>query len=59
MIRISKNERDYLIQKGCRWHKDITASTTRRHYYAIESKKVIELLRRYREQTLLVDYSKQ
>lgn len=53
MIKISKNEKDYLLENGCRWHEDITAPVTRRHYYAIESNDVKELLRKYREATLV------
>lgn len=49
MIKITKNEKDYLLSKGCEWHEDITASTTRRHYYAIASQKVRQLLDEYRK----------
>lgn len=52
MIKISKNEKDYLLSNGCKWHIDIHASTTRRHYYATESPKVKKLLNRYKEQTI-------
>ena len=51
MIKISKNEKDYLLSKGCKWHSDIHASTTRRHYYATESPRVKKLLNSYKEQT--------
>ena len=53
MIKISKNEKEYLLANGCRWHTDITAPYTRRHYYAIESNKVKKLLRKYKETTLI------
>lgn len=52
MIKISKNEKDYLLSKGCKWHSDIHASTTRRHYYATENPKVNRLLNKYKEQTV-------
>ena len=53
MIKISKNEKDYLLSHGCIWHEDITAPVTRRHYYAIESLKVKTLLKQYKEDTLV------
>lgn len=49
MIKISKNEKDYLLSKGCQWFEDIHASTTRKHYYATESSKVIKLLKQYKK----------
>ena len=51
MIEISKNEKNYLVENGCRWYEDIHASTTRRHYYATESPKVKSLLNKYKRQT--------
>ena len=53
MIKISKNEKEYLLANGCRWHEDITAPVTRRHYYAIESNKVKNLLKKYKDSTLV------
>lgn len=53
MIKISKNQKDYLLANGCIWHEDITAPVTRRHYYAIESLKVKNLLKKYKEETLV------
>lgn len=49
MIKITKSEKDYLLSKGCRWFEDIHASTTRKHYYATESSKVIKLLKQYKK----------
>ena len=51
MIKISKNEKDYLLSKGCQWFEDIHASTTRKHYYATESSKVNMLLEQYKKNT--------
>lgn len=53
MIKISKNEKEYLLANGCQWHEDITAPVTKRHYYAIESAKVKNLLKQYKEKTLI------
>ena len=53
MVKITKSEKDYLLSKGCRWHKEIMASYTRRHYYAIESQKVIDLLNQYRDSVII------
>ena len=52
MIKISKNQKDYLLANGCMWHEDITAPVTRRHYYAIESLKVKNLLKKFPTVTL-------
>lgn len=56
MIKITENEKDYLLSKGCVWHEDITASTTRRHYYAIASQKVRDLLDDYRQQIFVSSF---
>ena len=48
MIEISKKEKDYLIANGCRWHNEIFASTTRRHYYAREDARVMRLIAKQR-----------
>jgi len=53
MIKITKDEKNYLLSQGCKWHEDITASTTRRHYYAVESFKVKDLLLKYKQNTLI------
>lgn len=53
MIKISKNQKDFLLANGCQWHEDITAPYTRRHYYAIESNKVKNLLKQYKEKTYI------
>lgn len=53
MIKITKDEKDYLLSQGCEWHEDITASTTRRHYYAVESRKVKGLLLEYKQTKLV------
>lgn len=52
MINITKNEKEYLLQKGCRWYEEIHASTTRRHYYATETPKVKRLLKEYNNKLL-------
>lgn len=54
MIKISKNEKDYLLSKGCRWFEDVHASTTRKHYYATESLKVNMLLEQYKKNTTVI-----
>lgn len=51
MIKISKNEKDYLLSNGCKWYSDIHASTTRRHYYATASPRVKRLLSDYKNKT--------
>jgi hypothetical protein len=53
MIKISKNQKDFLLSRGCRWHKDITAPYTHKHYYAIESNKIKNLLKEYKNNTLV------
>lgn len=53
MIKITKNEKEYLLNNGCQWHEEIMAPITKRHYYAIESVKVKDLLNKYREKTLV------
>jgi len=50
MIKITKNEKDYLLNNGCQWYRDIHASTTRRHYYATENNRVKKLLDKYKRQ---------
>jgi hypothetical protein len=53
MIKISKNQKEYLLSRGCKWHKEIMVPYTHRHYYAIESNKVKRLLNEYKENTLI------
>ena len=48
MIEISKSEKDYLLANHCYWHTHIFASTTRRHYYAREDERILQLLARKR-----------
>lgn len=56
MIKISKSEKDFLLSKGFKWHEDITTSYKRRHYYAVESREVLMLLRKYREDNVVERY---
>lgn len=59
MIKINKAEKEYLLSKGCIWHDDIHASTTRKHYYATESPRVKKLLNKYyQEVTVKSEFEK-
>ena len=53
MLNISKSEKDYLLNHGCQWHVHIFASTTRRHYYAREDQRIINLLEKKRQQEVV------
>lgn len=51
MIKINKNERDYLVNKCgfiCGYHVSRTY-THHPHYYASEHQKVLDALKKYRE----------
>ena len=48
MIEITKQEKDYLLAHGCKWHSDIFSSTTRRHYYAKEHPWVMNKVKTFR-----------
>lgn len=47
MIKINKQERDYLLKHGCDWH--IELNKTVHHYYACECEKVFELLKQFND----------
>lgn len=47
MIKINKDERDYLLSHGCEWHMEL--NKTVHHYYACECDKVLTLLNQFRE----------
>lgn len=49
MVEITKAEARYLENKGYRWHEDIHATTTRKHFYAIEAPWVLADLYKFRE----------
>ena len=51
MINITKAEKNYLLKKGYRYHKDVFSSATKRHFYAREDKRILEELRKYRTAT--------
>ena len=54
MLKISKEERDYLEKNGCIWGEDL--HRTRRNtktYYATENAKVKQLLNQRRKETTL------
>ena len=55
MVEISKSDRDYLLAKGYKWHTHIFASTTRRHYYAVEDPRVLKALDYKRRQEVKGD----
>lgn len=50
VIEISNLEKNFLVSRGCRWHRDIMASLSRAHYYAKDCEKVNNLLKEYRSQ---------
>ena len=57
MIKITKSEKDYLLSMGCKWHDEIMTSYKHRHYYAVESYRVLSMLRKYREDQIVKRYS--
>lgn len=57
MIKITKNEKNYLLSEGCKLHDEIIVSYKHRHYYAVESYKVLSMLRKYREDQIVKRYS--
>lgn len=50
MVKITKNERDYLVSCGIRFGENGISHTNsnRKHYYATESRRILELLKQYR-----------
>lgn len=51
MIKITKNQRDYLEANGCVWKEDLHRTYSNcKHYYATESPKVKALLKQYEEE---------
>lgn len=49
MVHITKGEKNYLLSKGYKLHKDIFCSATKRHFYAREDKKILEELEKYKK----------
>lgn len=49
MVEITKGECEYLLAHHCYWHTHIFASTTRRHYYAREDERIIQLIMQKRQ----------
>lgn len=50
MIQINKHERDYLESKGFKMGKHIHRTYSHhKHYYAIEDKKLMKTLNKYRK----------
>ena len=48
MIKITKNERNYLEQNGCKFGEDLHRTYSKhKTYYATESKEVLNLLNKY------------
>lgn len=55
MIKISKEERDYLESQGCVWGEELHRTYgkgKKKTHYATESKKILNLLSCYRESKL-------
>lgn len=51
MIKITKNQRDYLEANGCLWKEDLHRTYSKsKTYYATESPKVKALLKQYEEE---------
>lgn len=51
MIKITKNQRDYLEANGCVWKEDLHRTYSKsKTYYATESPKVKALLKQYEEE---------
>ena len=50
IILISKNEKDYMVSKGCRYHNDIfkTLGCSGGKYYLKEAPNLIRELEKYR-----------
>lgn len=53
IIKITKNQKDYLLNNGCKWgtggYGEIHATFTKnRKYYATECSKVLRLLSKYK-----------
>lgn len=49
MIEITKDEAQYLIDKGAKWHEDIVHTYSRyKKYYMAEKYKFLRILNEYR-----------
>lgn len=54
MIKISKNQRDYLEQNGCIFGRDLHRTySKKKKYYATENNRVMTLLEKYKEGTTI------
>lgn len=54
MIKISKNQRNYLEQNGCIFGRDLHRTYSKnKTYYATENNKVMTLLEKYKEETTI------
>lgn len=52
MIKISKNEKEYLVKNGCKWKEDVHrtySNGSSKTYYATESRNVLKMLDKYRK----------
>lgn len=51
MVRITKQQRDYLENHGCTFPEDLHRTYSKhKTWYATENKKVLSLLRKYMEE---------
>lgn len=49
MLKITKNEKDYLVSKGFKFGSDLHRTVKNHTYYVTESKKCMSVLNKYRE----------
>lgn len=51
MVSITKNEKNYLENNGCKWKSDLHRTYSNvKSYYATENRKVLTLLEKYRKE---------
>lgn len=54
MIKITKNQRDYLEGNGCIFGRDLHRTFGKhKTYYATENNRVMTLLEKYKEETMI------
>lgn len=54
MIKITRNQRDYLEQNGCVFGRDLHRTYSKnKRYYATENNRVMTLFEKYKEETTI------
>lgn len=54
MVKITANEKDYLISKGCKWGEEVHRTfSNKKTYYLTESPRLLKMLDNYRKKTIV------